>query len=198
MKAVEIMSAPAVSVTARTSARRAANILSEHGFSALPVVDHIGALVGVVSEADLIRDRVATAGARSDEDALAAPDHHPAQTVGEVMTSLPDYVDHTASLEDIAAAMTSGHRRSIPVVDGTRLVGVISRSDVLRFLARGDAQLALHIRRRLQEFGDRERWSVNVTDGDVTILDDAIDPSDHPAVQAAIAEVSGVRRVSIC
>lgn len=196
MKAVEIMSAPAVSVTARTSARRAANILSEHGFSALPVIDHIGALVGVVSEADLIRDRVAAAA--SGGDAVAAPDHHPAQTVGEVMTSPPDFVDHTASLEDIAAAMTSGHRRSIPVVDGTRLVGVISRSDVLRFLARGDAQLALHIRRRLQEFGDRERWSVNVTDGDVTVLDDAINPSDHPAVQAAVEKVPGVRKVTVC
>ena len=59
MKAVEIMSTPAVSVTARTSVRRAAQILREHGFSALPVIDHAGTLIGVVSEADLIKDRFA-------------------------------------------------------------------------------------------------------------------------------------------
>ena len=57
MKAVEIMSTPAVSVSPRTSVRRAANILSERGFSALPVVDLGGTLIGVVSEADLIKDR---------------------------------------------------------------------------------------------------------------------------------------------
>ena len=138
MKAVEIMSTPAVSVTARTSVHRAANILSERGFSALPVVDHTGTLVGVVSEADLIKDRFAAPGAAPGGDAAAARDL-PAETVGEVMTSPPAFVDQTASLETIADTMTSGRRRSIPVVDGTRLVGVISRSDVLRFLARGDA-----------------------------------------------------------
>ena len=196
MKAVEIMSTPAVSVTARTSVHRAANILSERGFSALPVVDHAGTLVGVVSEADLIKDRFAAPGAALGDDAAAARDL-PAETVGDVMTSPPAFVDQAASLETIADTMTSGRRRSIPVVDGTRLVGVISRSDVLRFLARGDAQLALDIRRSLRSFGDPDRWSVTVTDGDATILDDAIDRSDHQAVQAAVEAVPGVRHVTV-
>jgi CBS domain-containing protein len=196
MKAVEIMSTPAVSVTARTSVHRAANILSERGFSALPVVDHAGTLVGVVSEADLIKDRFAAPGTAPDGAAAAGRDL-PAETVGEVMTSPPAFVDQTASLETIADTMTSGRRRSIPVVDGTRLVGVISRSDILRFLARGDAQLALDIRRSLRGFGDPDRWSVTVTDGDATILDDAIDRSDHQAVQAAVEAVPGVRRATV-
>ena len=113
------------------------------------------------------------------------------------MTSPPAFVDQTASLETIADTMTSGRRRSIPVVDGTRLVGVISRSDILRVLARSDAQLALDIRRSLRSFGNPDRWSVNVTDGDVTILDDAIDRSDHAAVQAAVEAVPGVRHVTV-
>jgi len=189
MKAVEIMSTPAVSVTARTSVRRAANILREHGFSALPVIDHAGILIGVVSEADLIKDRFSG-------DANAAREL-PAETVGEVMTSHPASVDQTASMETIADTMTSGGRRSIPVVNESRLVGVISRSDILRFLARGDAQLALDIRRRLQSFGNPDRWSVTVTDGDATIVDDAIDRSDHGAVQAAVEAVPGVRHVTV-
>ena len=194
MKAVEIMSTPAVSVTARTSVRRAANILSEHGFSALPVIDQTGTLIGVVSEADLIEDRFGAAGAGGDSGAAR---ELPAETVGDVMTTPPAFVDHAATVETVADAMTTGRRRSIPVVNGTRLVGVISRSDILRFLARGDAQLALDVRRRLQSFGNPDRWSVTVTDGDVNILDDAIDHPDHVAVQAAVEAVPGVRHVTV-
>jgi CBS domain-containing protein len=190
------MSTPAISVSARTSVRRAANILREHGFSALPVVDHAGALVGVVSEADLIEDRFAASRAPVGGDADTARAGH-AQTVGEVMTSPPTFVDQAASVETIADTMTSGRRRSIPVVDGTRLVGVISRSDILRSLARSDAQLALDIRRSLRSFGNPDRWSVTVTDGDATIIDDAIDRSDHGVVRAAVEAVPGVRHVTI-
>jgi hypothetical protein len=150
----------------------------------------------VVSEADLIKDRFAAPGTAPGGDADAARDL-PAETVGQVMTSPPASVDQAASLETIADTMTSGHRRSIPVVDGTRLVGVISRSDILRFLARGDAQLALDVRRSLRGFGNPDRWSVTVTDGDATILDDAIDRSDHLAVQAAVEAVPGVRHVTV-
>jgi CBS domain-containing protein len=189
MKAVEIMSTPAVSVTARTSVRRAASIISERGFSALPVIDLAGTLIGVVSEADLIKDRFA-----GDADTAHGL---PAETVGEVMTSPPAFVDQTASMETIADTMTSGRRRSIPVVDGSKLVGVISRSDLLRVLARSDAQLELDIRRSLRNFGNPDRWSVNVTDGDATIVDDAIDRSDHAEVQAAVEAVPGVRHVTV-
>jgi len=189
MKAVEIMSTPAVSVTARTSVRRAASILREQGFSALPVIDLAGALIGVVSEADLIKDRFA-GGADAEREL-------PAETVGEVMTSPPAFVDQSASMETIAGTMTSGRRRSIPVVDGSRLVGIISRSDILRVLARSDAQLALDIRRSLRSFGNPDRWSVSVTDGDATIVDDAIDHPDHAAVQAAVEAVPGVRHVTV-
>lgn len=195
MKAVEIMSTPAVAVTARTSVRRATNILREHGFSALPVIDHIGTLIGVVSEADLIRQRVVPPGGAANPG--TARDERLSHMVEEVMTSSPDFVEHTASLDAIAKAMTLGHRRSIPVVDGQKLVGVIARSDILRFLAHVDAQLAVEIRRRLERFGDPHRWSVEVTDGDVTILDDAIDRSEHDAVRAAIADVPGVRHVTV-
>ena len=56
MNASDIMSTPAVTVTAGASVSKAVRILSERGFSALPVIDHLGTLVGVVSEADVIRN----------------------------------------------------------------------------------------------------------------------------------------------
>ena len=113
------------------------------------------------------------------------------------MTFPPACIDETASLGTIADTMLSGRRRSIPVVDGSRLVGIISRSDILRVLARSDAQLALDIRRSLRSFGNPDRWSVSVTDGDATIVDDAIDHPDHAAVQAAVEAVPGVRHVTV-
>jgi predicted transcriptional regulator len=113
------------------------------------------------------------------------------------MTSSPAFVDPADSLGTIADAMLLGRRRSIPVVDGTKLVGVISRSDIMRYLAHRDGQVALDIHRSLRSFGDPDRWSVNVTNGDATIFDDAIDRSDHSQVQAAVEAVPGVRHVTV-
>ena len=196
MKARDIMSTPAVTVTAGAPVSKAVHILSTRGFSALPVVDRDGTLVGVVSEADVIQNRfvapVAPLGAGS-----GAAHERAAQTVGQVMTSPPAFVDEAANLGTIADTMISDRRRIVPVVDGTKLVGVISRSDVMRYLAGRDAQVALDIRRSLRGFGNPDRWSVNVTNGEATILDDAIDRSDHALVQAAAKAVPGVRHVTM-
>jgi CBS domain-containing protein len=196
MKARDIMSTPAVTVTAGAQLSKARDILRERGFSALPVVDRTGTLVGVVSEADLIKDRFAAPEAPLGGGAGAAGER-PGQIVGQVMSSPAAVVEESASLETIADLMLSGRRRSLPVVDGTSLVGVISRSDILRFLASSDGQVALEIRRRLRNFGDRDRWSVTVANGDATIFDDAIDRSDHLLVQAALETVPGVRHVTV-
>lgn len=194
MKAQDIMSTPAVTVPAGAPVSKAVKILSERGFSALPVVDGDGALVGVVSEADVISHRFAAADSPN---GAGVTHEHTAQTVQQVMTSHPTFVDQSASMGTIADAMISGHRRSIPVVDGVRLVGVISRSDVMRSLAGRDAQVALDIHRCLRSFGDQYRWRVDVTNGDATVFDDAIDRSDHSLVQAAIEAVPGVRNVTL-
>ena len=194
MKAQDIMSTPAVAVTAGAPVSKAVQILSERGFSALPVVNHDGTLVGVVSQADVIRNRFTDPDVP--EGTGAAP-KGTAETVGQVMTSPPAFVDQAASLGTIADTMISGRRRIVPVVDGTKLVGVISRSDIMRCLAHRDAQVAMDIRRKLRNFGGTDRWSVNVTNGDVTVLDDAIDRSDHAAVEVAIQAVPGVRHITV-
>jgi len=196
MKARDIMTAPAVTVTTNASVSRAAEILAQRGFSALPVIDHAGKLVGVVSEADLIRNRYCAPESPLGGGAGAAFEL-PAQTVGEVMTTPPACIDEAASLGTIADTMLSGHRRSIPVVDGSKLVGVITRRDLVRVLARSDVQIALDIRRRLRVFGDPDRWSVKVTNGKATITDDAIERTDHALVQEAVKSVPGVRNVSL-
>ncbi|MGY6651549.1 CBS domain-containing protein [Amycolatopsis sp. TRM77291] len=57
MRARDLMSAPVVTVTPGTTAKHAAELLAERGFTALPVVDEDDRLIGIVTEADLIRNR---------------------------------------------------------------------------------------------------------------------------------------------
>lgn len=196
MKARDIMSTPAVTVSAGAPVSKVVKILNDRGFSALPVIDPTGNLLGVVSEADVIKNRFAAADAPLGG-VNGAGHEGIGWTVGQVMSSPAAFVDQEASLGTIADTMLTGHRRSIPVVDDNKLVGVISRSDVMRCLAGRDAQLTLDIRRSLRTFGDSYRWSVDVTNGDATIIDDAIDRSDHTLVLAAVEAVPGVRHVTV-
>lgn len=95
--------------------------LLEHGLTAAPVVDARGALVGILSEADCLRATLA--GAYHD-------DAHGA--VGEYMTVAPDTIDVDADIIHAAEGLLLDHRHGLPVVEDGRLVGILSRHDVLR------------------------------------------------------------------
>ena len=105
-------------VTARPDlpVRAAAELLVYHRVSGLPVLDGAGALVGVVSEADIIGKRGAT--------------------VGEIMSRAVVAVAPDARLEEVAALMTRQRVNRVPVVDAGRVVGILSRADVVRWAAR--------------------------------------------------------------
>jgi CBS domain-containing protein len=105
-------------VTARPDlpVRDAADRLVYHRVSGLPVLDGAGALVGVVSEADVIGKRGAT--------------------VGEIMSREVVAVAPDARLEEVAALMTRRRVNRVPVVHEGRLVGILSRADVVRWAAR--------------------------------------------------------------
>jgi CBS domain-containing protein len=108
-----------VTVTETTSTERAAELLVHNRFTALPVVDDIGRLVGIVSEADLIYDPLSGRRAAS------------GRTVDAVMTTEVATVPPDTSVPDVVR-MLSGGLRLLPVVEAGRLVGLISRSDLLR------------------------------------------------------------------
>ena len=111
----EVMTADPIRVSPDESVDEAARLLDFHRISGLPVVRD-GRVVGVVSEADLI----GKSGSR----------------VGDVMTSPAITVVETTHLDEVASVLTQRHIRRAPVVDGDgRLIGVVSRSDVLRWAA---------------------------------------------------------------
>jgi CBS domain-containing protein len=193
MRVREIMTKSVLTAQPGVTVGKAAELLAYRGFSAMPVVDENGDLIGIVSEADLIRNRFPGAFAG---DSTATPER-PAKTVGEVMTSPVTGVSHDADVSELAKLMVDDKRRCVPIVDGRRLVGVVTRRDMLRMLSRSDSDVATDVRRHLQVLGGQARWTVQVLDGDVTIRDEFDEASDRHVAQVLAEAVPGVLRATV-
>lgn len=199
MRARDIMTSPVVTVRPETTIKQAAGLLASHGFTALPVVDDDERLIGVVTEADLVRDRIPP-----DPRAHIVPGFRPATslvttTVGEVMTSPAVAMGPGADVADIAAALLEARQRSMPIVDGARVIGIVTRRDIVRTVARDDATVAADVRHRLETYGGEGRWHVDVRDGVVTIEDRLDDQADrHVATVLAEAVPGVVRANAVC
>jgi CBS domain-containing protein len=128
MKARDVMTSPVITLRPDTPVPTAATLLYSHGFTAAPVVDAAGHVVGIVTEADLVRSPV-------------VPDwwviqREPDPTVDQVMTPTPTMMHPGDDLADVVAVMRDSWIRSIPIVDDGELVGIVTRRDVLRVVAR--------------------------------------------------------------
>lgn len=193
----DVMTSPAMSAQSITSVRDAAGLLAEHGFTALPVVNAIGDVVGIVTEADLLRGRIRH-DARSpllSRDLAAGP---PRGTVGEVMTTNVFTAHPATDVADLAEQMHRLGVRSVPVVDsGGRLVGIVSRRDVLRTLSRADVAIESDVRRRLEVYAGPDRWGVAVRSGVVTLSDPIGDPTEQHIATVMAASVQGVVDVRV-
>jgi CBS domain-containing protein len=130
MKATDAMSSPVIFARPQLPVRAAAALLVTHGFSAVPVVDDDENVVGIATEADMVRGRITPDGWKVEG--------YPEPTVADVMTEEPVVASPDDDLADLVAVMLDNGFRSIPVVDRGRLVGVVSRRDVLRLVAHGD------------------------------------------------------------
>lgn len=119
------MTTRVVSLRSDETVATAVQRMTEYGFGALPVVSPAGRLIGIVSLLDVLRYRE-----EHEEQDLDADEHIP---VGEIMN--PDVVSMaaTAGVASVARRLAeSGQLRILPVVDGGKLVGIVSRSDLLR------------------------------------------------------------------
>lgn len=127
----DLMALEPIVIVTSASLTEAARLMDEFDISGLPVVGEAGDVVGVISQTDLLRAR-ATEWLWSNWTGLQ---------VRHLMTSPPLTVRRSASLESAAVRMERDHVHRLVVVaddDPTRAVGVISTSDVVRALARGE------------------------------------------------------------
>jgi CBS domain-containing protein len=118
----------------------------------------------------VLRDRIPTdprLHARRDQ---PVPDAPPSLLVHGVMTSAVRAVEGTDDIADIARLFVDDGLRSVPVLDGGRLVGIVSRRDLLRALVRPDAEIRTDVLRLVEGYtGDLDAWEIGVTEGMVTI-----------------------------
>ena len=173
MRAVEIMSSPVVTVATDVTTKQTAKVLFDNDITATPVVDESGRLVGIVSEADVIRGEIQP-DARAHLTYLTSPTIPGSRSVAEVMTRDVICVPTSADAADIAGLMLKEGIKSVPVVEDGAPVGMVSRRDLLGTLVREDGVIAAEVTARLADYADGPSpFAVAVTDGVVTVSGDA-------------------------
>ena len=181
MQVSDVMIHEVVTVGSETSVKDAAKLMVDGGFAALPVVDDRGRVVGIVAEADVLRDRLP-------EDPLLhvrrGSATAPPTLVGAVMTREVRSVEPSADLADVARLIVDEALRSVPVVHDQTLVGILSRRDVLRALVRSDESIRGDVVELVERYtGEVGCWDVDVTDGAATIRRTRGMPDGGPVVE---------------
>jgi CBS domain-containing protein len=182
MQVGDVMTRTVVTATPDTTFQELVDLMVRYGISGLPVLDALGRPIGMVSEADLVaRAAFGTAQHRVLEVLTGRTPILPGRwetkaeglTAADLMTSPLQTVPCTDPVSIAAARMASTGLKRLPVVDDAgRLVGIISRSDVLRLFHRTDAELALDVERFLEDpilgLGEAD-ITATVHDGIVTL-----------------------------
>ena len=166
MRVEDIMSTEVVVARPDMSLKEAARLLIEHGVSGLPVVRSRDQVVGVISEIDLLprsaerppRQR-ALAWLLDDRD--RAPLGSPPRLVADVMSSPAITVEPFWTIPGAASLMRHTGVKRLPVVRAGRLVGIVSRADVVRAFARSDEEIEREVREVID--GQRALWSDEFT-----------------------------------
>ena len=115
MKVEDVMITKVITVTEDQTKQQAARLLAEHRISGLPVVNANKVVVGVVTEYDIISKE--------------------GQTVGEIMTRGVISVTPDTDLEDVSHLLVQERIKRLPVLNRGRLVGIVSRADLVREVA---------------------------------------------------------------
>jgi CBS domain-containing protein len=217
MRAIDVMVRDVVTVRSDTDVADAVKLLSEHDVSALPVVDEAGNLVGMLSEADLIhRVEIGTEKHRpwwleavTGASTLAeefAKSH--GKRVDEIMTSGAISVSEDTPLSEIATLFERKRIKRVPVVKDGKLVGIVSRSNLIQALASVIGRMDQHdetdrqIRLELQSLLQQQSWTdfgsrnITVSDRVVHLWGLVGSEAERKALLALAESVPGVSRVS--
>lgn len=205
MKIKDVMTREVVTVDPSTPLKEAARMLGAKGISGLVVVDG-DAVVGVLSEADILvkegGERVThtgilgwlfETGASELEAKLAA------HTVGEAMTSPALTIGPDRPVHEAAARMIEDGVNRLPVVEDGKLLGIVSRADLVRAFARTDGEIADEIR---NEIVKRTLWlapdavEITVESGNVMLAGQVETATDAELLPVFVKRVPGVVSVS--
>jgi CBS domain-containing protein len=212
MKASDVMTRELASVRPATPVAEIARLLLARGVSAVPVLGEAGEPLGVVSEADLVaREEIGTLERGAWWLTLLSDPTRQAGdfirthglSAADVMTTGAVAVHPDASLDEVAQLMAKRHIRRVYVAEAGRLVGVITRADLLRALARRiatpatatrDGDLLAEIHRRLAEAPwARSAWvTLSVREGRVELSGAVESQAQQRALELLVRGVPGV------
>ena len=228
MRAIDVMTTGVITVDPDTSVQAVAKLLSERGISGVPVVDAADRLVGIVSEGDLLH-RVETgtervAGRRrswwldtiaSDQELARDYIKSHGRTAKDVMTREVISVTETTDLADVAMLLDTKRIKRVPVLRDGKLVGIVSRANLVRALAASKTDPAAEpatddrtIRAMLlaelmgQEWFKTQDW-FKIWAADVIVRDRVVhfwlaanqSEEERRALRVAALNVAGVQRV---
>src|SRR6185369_16295563 len=190
MKAQDVMTRDVISIGPDATVLQAARLMLQHHISGLPVIDNGGNLVGVVSEADFLRRHETKTERKRARwlEFLIGPgrmaaeySHTHGNKVSEVMTADVKSVNHDDALEDIVEVMERNRIKRVPVLCGSEVVGIITRSNLMHAMvslarkAEPSAGDDASIRERLLTEIKQQQWApaatvnVVVKDGEVEL-----------------------------
>jgi CBS domain-containing protein len=216
MKAADLMTSFVVTVRPDATIDHAAQLMLQYRISGLPVTESDGALLGIVTETDLFRRAEAGTEKRHTRwvSFLIGPGRlaqeyvrSHGRKIGEVMTERVFSVTPETRLADLVALMETKHVKRVPVVDRGRLVGIVSRADVMGALvgllaekpagALTDADIRSQILAEIdrQPWGARGSVDVIVANGVVVLKGTIPDERERAALRVAAENVPGVKAV---
>jgi CBS domain-containing protein len=215
MRAHQIMTRSVITVTPEISVVEAANTMLQRHISGLPVVDKAGQIVGIISEGDFIRrSEIGTQRRRgrflkfilgSGKEATDFVHEH-GRKVAEIMTTDPLTINEDTDLEKIVELMEKNGVKRLPVMRGDKLVGIVSRSNLLQAVANLVREIPDptadddHIRNRIIDTLEKNTWcpfglSVTVRDGIVHLSGVITEERSRQAAIVAAENVTGVKKV---
>lgn len=215
MRAHQIMTRPVITITPETTIVEAANTMLRQHVSGLPVVDAAGKLVGIISEGDFTRrGEIGTQRKRGRfltfilGPGQAATDfvHEHGRKISEIMTRDPLTITEETPLEEIVERMEKNNVKRLPVMHGDRIVGIVSRANLLQAVASLARQIPDptadddHIRNRIIDALAKNDWcphglSVIVRDGIVHLSGVITDERSRQAAVVAAENVTGVNKI---
>jgi CBS domain-containing protein len=215
-KVSDIMTAEVISVRPSDTIAQAIQLMLQNRISGLPVIDDAGELCGIVSEGDLLR-RAETSTARRRArwlELLLPPGrladeyvHTHGRRIDEVMTDKVATVTEDVAVETVVTMMEQSGIKRVPVVRGGKVVGIVTRANLLQALAAfgetmsGSTGSDATIRRRILDEVAREPWgprygfNVIVHDGKVDLWGAFFDERERKALRVVVENIPGVKEI---
>jgi len=125
MIVADVMTAYPETLDPEATIQKAAQLMRDHDYGVMPVVDELGSLVGIVTDRDIVVKAVASG-------------HGPETPLRECMTASPDTVPKDLPIDKALHLMNTRQIRRVPVVETGRLIGMVSLSDIANSGVQGE------------------------------------------------------------